>query len=181
MLKDKLFENIKQEYDVFYKSFLKKGKIPYYETEKGTWGISVADYIYDFFKKIDLKKYKNFLDLGSGDGKVVLIASLFTKATGIEHDKKLFNKSIKIKDKLKLKANFIQEDFLKHDLTKYNIIFINPDKGFHQGIEDKLLKELKGILIVYNFIYQPRFLKKGKTYLFEQTPITIYSKNKIFS
>lgn len=170
------FENIKQEYDTFYKSFLKKGKIPYHETEKGTWGISVAEYLYEFFKQINLKKYKNFLDLGSGDGKVVLIASLFTKATGIEYDKKLFEKSIEIRDKLKLNANFIQGDFLKQNLTKYNVIFINPDKGFHNETETKLLEELKGILIVYNFIYHPRFLKKGKTYQFEQTPITIYTK-----
>ncbi|TKJ17872.1 hypothetical protein CEE44_05115 [Candidatus Woesearchaeota archaeon B3_Woes] len=171
------FENIKQEYDTFYKSFLKKGKIPYYETEKGVWGISVAEYLYKFFKEINLKKYKNFLDLGSGDGKVVLIASLFTKATGIEYDKKLSEKSIKIRDKLKLNANFIQGDFLKENLSKYDIIFINPDKGFHNETETKLLEELKGILIVYNFIYHPRFLQKGKTYQFDQTPITIYTKN----
>ncbi len=106
------FENIKQEYDAFYKSFLKKGKIPYYETEKGVWGISVAEYLYEFFKQINLEKYKNFLDLGSGDGKVILIASLFTKATGIEYDKKLFEKSIKIRDKLKLKLYINQVDFL---------------------------------------------------------------------
>ena len=176
--KNKTFHKIKEEYDAFYKSFLKKGKIPCYDTEVGIWGVSVSNNIYEFFKKIKLGKYKNFLDLGSGDGKVVLIASLFTKATGIEYDKKLVKKSIEIKDKLGLKCDFIQGDFLDSgfDFGKYDIIFINPDKGFHKGTEDKLLKEMKGKLFVYNFVFQPRFLKKGKTYWFDQTPVCVYTK-----
>jgi len=176
MSRTKTFELIKKEYDDFYNSFLKQGKIPVRDTEVGIWGISVADNVYNLFKKINLKKYKNFLDLGSGDGKVVLIASLFTKATGIEFDKELNDKAIEIKNKLKLKAEFIQDDFLKYDWSKYDIIFINPDKGFHKGTEDKLLKELKGKLFVYNFVFEPRFLKKGKKYWFEQTPVTVYTK-----
>ena len=40
-------------------------------------GPSGTQDIYDFFVKIKLERYKNFIDLGSGDGKVVLIASLF--------------------------------------------------------------------------------------------------------
>jgi len=170
------FEEIKKAYDEFYKSLLKQGKLTYRDTEMGIWGVCVAEYVYEFFKKINLKKYKNFIDLGSGDGKVVLIASLFTKATGIEFDKELVEKSIKIRDKLKLKCNFVQGDFLKHDLTKYDIIFVNPDKGFDKGLEKKLLKELKGKLAVYNIVFHPRFLKKGKTYMFEQTPVVVYSK-----
>lgn len=176
MLKIKKFELIKEEYDNFYKSLLKQGKMPVRDTEVGIWGISVADNVYNLFKKIKLSKYKNFLDLGSGDGKVVLIASLFTKATGIEFDKELVDKSLEIRNKLKLKADFIQDDFLKHDWSKYDIIFINPDKGFHKGTEDKLLKELKGKLFVYNFVFEPRFLKKGKKYWFEQTPVTVYTR-----
>ncbi len=176
MQREKELQKIKKEYENFHKSMLKQGKIPVYDTEVGIYGVSIADNIYNLFKKIDLKKYKNFLDLGSGDGRVVLIASLFTKATGIEYDKKLVKKGIEIKNKLKLRADFIQGDFLKQDLSKYDIIFINPDKGFHKGTEDKLLEEIKGKLIVYNFIFHPRFMKKGKTYWFEQTPVTVYTK-----
>ena len=124
----------------------------------------------------DVQEEDVVIDLGSGDGKVVLIASLFTKATGIEYDKELVKKSAEIRDKLGLKCDFIRGDFLKHDLSKYDVIFINPDKGFHKGTEDKLLKELKGKLIVYNFVFAPRFLKKGKTYWLEQVPVTVYTK-----
>jgi len=117
--------------------------------------------------------------LGSGDGKVVLIASLFgVKATGIEFDKDLIDVSVKIRDELNLSADFIQGDFLKQDLSRYDIIFINPDKGFKLKLENKLIKEMKSTakLFVYNNIFLPNILKKGKTYWFEQVPIISYSK-----
>jgi protein-L-isoaspartate O-methyltransferase len=176
MQRNKIFIKIKEEYDNFYKSLLKHGKMPVRDTEVGIWGISAADNVFNFFKKIKLNKYKNFLDLGSGDGKVVLIASLFTKATGIEYDKELHDKAVEIREKLNLSANLIQGDFLDYDWSKYDIIFINPDKGFHKGTEDKLLKELNGKLFVYNFVFEPRFLKKGKKYWFNETPVTVYTK-----
>jgi len=147
------------------------------DTSKGFWGASITEHIYEFFKKIKLQNYKNFLDLGSGDGKVVLIASLFgVKATGIEIDKDLIKTSKKIRDKLKLKAGFIHGDFLKHNISKYDIIFVNPDKGFEHGLEDKLIKDMnqKTKLLVYNQIFLPRFMKKGKTFWFDQVPVTIY-------
>ena len=147
------------------------------DTEKGFWGAAITEHIYEFFKKIKLQNYKNFIDFGSGDGKVVLIASLFgIKATGIEFDKDLIKTSKKIRDKLKLKANFIQGDFLKHDISKYDIIFVNPDKGFEHDLEDKLIKEMnpKTKLFVYNQIFLPRFLKKRKSYWFDQVPIIEY-------
>jgi SAM-dependent methyltransferase len=176
MQREKIFQKIKKEYDDFYKSLLKQGKMPVRDTEVGIWGISEADNIFNFFKKIKLQKYKNFLDLGSGDGKVVLIASLFTNATGIEFDKELHDKAFEIREKLELKCNLIQGDFLNYDWSKYDLIFINPDKGFHKGTEDKLLKELKGKLYVYNFVFEPRFLKKGKKYWFNETPVTVYTR-----
>ena len=115
--------------------------------------------------------------MGSGDGKVVLIASLFCKNTvGIEFDKDLFKISNKIKKELKLKAKFIQGDYLKYPLSKYDVIFINPDQGFEKALEEKLLKEMKGKLFVYNNIFLPRFLKKGKSYWFEGIPVIGYRK-----
>lgn len=147
------------------------------DTPKGFWGAAITEHIYELFKKIKLEGYKNFLDLGSGDGKVVLIASLFgLKATGIEIDPDLIKTSRRFKKELKLKGDFLQEDFLEHDLSKYDAVFVNPDKGFEHGLEDKLLKELKGKLFVYNQIFLPRFLKKGKTYWFDGVPITSYKK-----
>ena len=147
------------------------------DTSKGFWGAAITEHIYEFFKKIKLGNYKNFLDLGSGDGKVVLIASLFgVKATGIEIDDDLIKTSERIKKELRLKAEFIKGDFFKHDFSRYDVIFVNPDKGFERGLEDKLLKELKGKLFVYNQIFLPRFLKKSKSYWFDQVPVIVYRK-----
>ena len=175
----KKFGLLKQKYDEFYKSFYTKGSIPVGDTEKGIWGAAITGHIFEFFKKIKLQNYKNFIDLGSGDGKVVLTASLFgVKATGIEFDRDLIKTSIRIRDELGLKAEFLQEDFLKQDLSGYDIIFINPDKGFEYKLENKLLKEMRpeAKLFVYNNIFLPNILKKGKTYWFEQVPIIGYNK-----
>jgi hypothetical protein len=172
------FNELRQKYEEFYKSFYEKGSIPVGDTEKGIWGAAITDHLFEFFKLINLEKYKTFVDLGSGDGKVVLIASLFgVKATGIEFDKDLIETSIKTREELKLDAEFIQGDFLKHDLSKYDIIFINPDKGFQLKLENKLLKEMKqnAKLFVYNNIFLPNLLKRGKTHWFEQVPVISYS------
>ncbi|MBD3355304.1 methyltransferase domain-containing protein [Candidatus Woesearchaeota archaeon] len=175
------FHAIKERYSEFYeKNFYAKGKGAVFDTAKGTWGPAGTQDVYELFVKIKLQDYKNFLDLGSGDGKVVLIASLFTNATGIEIDEKLIKVGEKIKKNLNLnKAKFIHGDYLKQDTSKYDFIFINPDQGFHKGIEDKLIKEMNkdAVLFVYNKIFQPRFLKKGKTYWFDGIPIMKYTKS----
>ena len=173
------FHKLKEKYNDFYQTFYSKGKGTVVDTAKGIWGPAGTQDVYEFFVKIKLGNYKSFLDLGSGDGKVVLIASLFgVEATGIEYDKKLADVGIKICDELGLKAEFIVGDFFEHDWSKYDIIFINPDQGMHKGVEDKLLREMKddAKLFVYNNIFLPRFLKKGKTYWFNGIPVIRYRK-----
>lgn len=173
------FRGLREKYNEFYDLFYAKGKVPMGDTEKGIWGIANTQDIYDFFVKIKIQKYKNFIDLGSGDGKVVLIASLFgVNAVGIEFDRELIKTSIRIRDELGVKADIIQGDFLKEDLSKFDFIFINPDKGFEYGLEDKLLKEMqqKARLFIYNNIFLPRFLKKGKSFWFGGIPIIGYKK-----
>ena len=92
-----LFAQIKKEYDNFYRSLLRSGKLPMRSTSKGFWNAAISDEVYEAFKRIGLHKFKNFLDIGSGDGKVVLIASLFCEnAEGIEIDNFLHNKAVEI-------------------------------------------------------------------------------------
>ena len=55
------YMKIKDEYDKFYNDLLADGKLPLRATEKGFWGIAVADDIIELFKKLNLKKAKNFL------------------------------------------------------------------------------------------------------------------------
>lgn len=173
---EKKFNQIQNKYFEENKKLLKKGKLPLRETSEGFWGSAVMSEVFTLFKKLDLKKYKNFLDIGSGDGRVAHIASLFTNSTGIEIDKELHNKSLEMKKKLKSKANFINEDFFKHDLSQYDVVFCFPDKPLHYGLEEKLLKELKGKFILYGPNVYPIKLKEDMNLNIDGTDIGIFSK-----
>ena len=131
-----------------------------------------------------MKKYKHFLDIGSGDGRAVLIASLFTDAEGIEIDANLADAGIKMRDKLgisKENCRLICGDFLNPkliDFGGFDFLFINPDQGWHKGLEDKLLKEMKddAVLFVNNNIFLPDRLKKGKSWWLGDKPVIEYRK-----
>ncbi|MBD3249132.1 methyltransferase domain-containing protein [Candidatus Woesearchaeota archaeon] len=176
---DEKFQQIKRRYERFYRKFREKSQYPVADTEKGIWGYADTDSLFQFFKDIHLEKYGSFVDIGSGDGKVVLIAALFgVKAVGIEYDKDLIDVSNDIKQELNLDAEFIQGDYLEQNLSDYDIIFINPDKGFHLKVEEKLLKDMKDttILYVYNELFQPRFLEKISKLWYNQIPVIEYRK-----
>jgi protein-L-isoaspartate O-methyltransferase len=167
------FLEIKNEYDKFRRKMLSQARFLVKDTGIGFWGISHLDDIYTLFKKIKLHESKHFLDLGSGDGRVSIIASLFTKSTGIEFDDELHNFAINFKEKLNSNAKFYKKDYLEHSLEKYDVVFINPDKRFDE-IEGKLATELKGKLIVYGTQFHPLSLKKVQTFNAHTTPVTIY-------
>ena len=172
----KKFELIKHEYEEYYNSFLKQGKLPLGATEKGFWGAAVAEEVIELFENIGIKRYKNLIDLGSGDGKVVLIASLFgVDAAGIEFDKDLFNKAVEIKNKFKLSCKFINSDFYETDLSEFSLIFVNPDAPFEKGLERKLLKEMKGKLVVYGEQFKPKKLNHEEQFFVHGTEVNIYT------
>lgn len=175
---EEMFSLIKKEYHLFYNSFLKEGKLPLKDTGKGFWGAAVSDEVFEAFKKIGLNRFSNFLDIGSGDGKVVLIASLFCKnAIGIEIDEELFLKSIEIKRKLnRNNTMFINKDFYEHDFSRYDVMFLNPDQPLSRGLESKLLSEMKGKLILYGHHFHPKLLKRDQSFALDGTFISVYSR-----
>ena len=145
-----------------------------YKTKKGIFGVSDLEILNQFFKEINLEG--NFLDLGSGDGRVTLLASLFTKAEGVEFEEELINLSNKYKEELNLGCKFIQDDFQNIDLSKYNVLFSFSDNFFSDKFISKLKKEFKGTLYVYQGVFLPE-LKKGKTFWIGQIPIISYKIN----
>ena len=170
------FQRIKSAYQDFEKELLSQGKLTMRSTNTGFWGTSDLDAVFRLFEEIHLDQFKSFLDLGSGDGRIVLVASLFTKADGIESDAELVDKGKEIRDELGLNAEFLCQDFLQLDFSKYDFFFINPDHRFDPALEDKLLVQAKGgVLFVYNKVFAPEKLKKGKTHWFEQVPIVEYN------
>ena len=177
-MNDVLFAGIKKEYDSFYMSLMKNGRLPMWNTSKGFWNASISDEVYSAFKKIKLQQFKNFLDIGSGDGKIVLIASLFCKnAEGIEIDKFLHNKAVQMQAKFGVKnIKFHNKDFHQHSFSDYDLLFLSPDAPLERGIESKLLKEMKGKLIHYGHHFHPRLLKKEESFLVNGTLVSLYSK-----
>lgn len=172
----KKFSQLKEEYEEYYNSFLKRGKLPLGATEKGFWGAAVPEEVLELFERIGIRKYKSFIDLGSGDGKAVLIASLFgIDAVGIEFDKDLFNKAVEIKNKFNLNCEFINSDFYEIGLSEFDLIFINPDAPFEKGMESKLLKEMKGKLIVYGEQFKPKKLAHEWQFFVGGTEVNVYS------
>ena len=177
-MNETIFNQIKKEYDDFYRRLLKTGKLPMWSTSKGFWNASISDEIYDAFKKINLSQFKNFLDIGSGDGKVVLIAALFCQnAEGIEIDDFLYNKAVEIQTKFGIKnAKFRNSDFFQHDFSKYDILFLAPDAPLERGLENKLLREMKGKLIHYGHHFAPKLLKKENSFLINGDLVSVFSK-----
>ncbi|MBU2560989.1 MAG: class I SAM-dependent methyltransferase [Nanoarchaeota archaeon] len=173
---DSKFMQIKQAYAELEATLKGSGKGLVYRTEKGIYGTTNLDNIFRFFREIGLQNYRHFLDLGCGDCRVVLVASLFTDATGIEFNSELVSHGQEIKDRLNIMCELIVGDYLDHDLTKYDIIFMNPDHEFGE-LDAKLKAELRGPLFIYNEIFAPNTLKKGKKFWAGQIPIVKYTND----
>jgi len=172
------FNHIKQAYNDFRLSLLKDGKLPLRETSAGFWGPSICDELFMIFKKMRLECCNNFLDVGSGDGRVVLIASLFTKAQGIELDLLLYKKSLEIRDRLGLAADFLHDDFFLHDFRKYDILFCYPDKPLYYGLDQKFRDELHGKLIVYGPPPADIGLPQEESFRVNGTMVSVYHPSR---
>ena len=154
------FERIRGEYTKRRSRLILAGRSQR-PTSNGYWATSNPSQVFELFKKINLQDYGRFVDLGSGDGVVVAIASLFTKATGIESDEKLHEDAVKMRGMLKLDCKFINSDYLEQDLSVYDIIFINPDNYFHV-LEKKLVENFKGKIVITDNIFRPLTLIQSK-------------------
>jgi len=172
------FHLIKAEYDKFYKNMMGKGSLLMKDTPVGFWGPTSTEEAFTAFKRLNLGRFKSFLDIGSGDGKIVLIASLFcNNAVGIEYDPILVGKALEIRRKLGLlNTQFVNDDFFNHDFSGYDMLFCNPDKPMYRGLEEKLLKEMNGKLILHGHHFHPTNLKKEKEFSINNTLFTVYTK-----
>lgn len=144
----------------------------YKSTEVGLWAYSRATFILYFFKKLSLNTKSLFLDAGAGDGLVVAVASLFTRAIGIERDFHLTQLAKRAFSELELQnASMVCANFLDQKIHTAEVVYIYPDKPFEKLTY--LLNKHKwcGELWVYgphipseNIIKISR-LKKGRDFL----------------
>ena len=176
MNRDEQFVRIKQYFANKDKELARRGKLPLGSTEKGFWGTAHLDDCYEFFKQIQLDQEDNFLDLGSGDGRVVFVAALFTKATGIEFDAPLHAQALAAQDVLQISgASFLCADYSVLDLSAYAVWFSYADHNFSWLIPKQ--QELRK-LYLYHDTYHPDFLDKGKITWIGQIPIFVYTRKE---
>lgn len=172
------FNEINEEYSKDMKEMLIKGELPLKDTGIGFWGGSVLTEVFELFKRLNLSEKRSLVDLGSGDGRVVLAASLFgVNATGVEIDEELHNKAREKQFRLGIpNAVFYNDDFLDHGLSAYDYLYCSPDKPISRELESKLHKEMAGKLIVQGHHFHPQNLNKEKSYTINGTLFTVYGK-----
>jgi hypothetical protein len=175
--REKKFAAIKNAFKALEDARRKKRLPLFRPTPRGYWGTSNLDDLFIFFSKIHLDDYKHFLDMGSGDGRMVFVASLFTHATGIEIDEELMGISEGLKKDLVDhnrfegdQATFIKGDFMTHSFSPYDFLMAYYDKLFTLELEHKIEREFHGDFYLYNNIYLPHFLKKEKVIWVAQMP-----------
>ncbi len=145
----------------------------YKKTEKGLWATSILDDVYRAFEWASLDNYSHFVDLGSGDGRVVAVASLFTQAAGIEIDYDLYRASLKLRDVLNLtNVQFYHGDFEAFDLDNFDFIYMYPDRA-QIKIENRL-KGWKGSVMIAGLHFEPSGWDKVDEKRFAVEKFTLY-------
>ncbi|MBU2561769.1 MAG: hypothetical protein KKD17_05725 [Nanoarchaeota archaeon] len=142
-------------------------------TKVGYWASSNPAHVFNLFRQIGLERYNSFVDLGSGDGIVVAVASLFTRAAGIEADDKLHKDALEMRKRLSLDYVLKNADYLEEDLSVYDVIFINPDNYFYK-LEKNIVEQFKGTLVITDNIFRPLTLKPERQLSVKGTSFSIY-------
>jgi SAM-dependent methyltransferase len=145
-----------------------------HDTQKGIFGVTDISIFHQFCKKINLNKSDYFVDLGSGDGRVAIVASLFCETKGIEFDAELVEESKNHNEALNTSAEFLCTDYEEYDFSKTTVVFSFSDHPFSKNMITKLQEEFTGTLYIYEGIFLPENIKKGKTIWIGQTPIISY-------
>ncbi len=180
--RDLHFAKIKEYFDYKDKELARKGKLPLGATELGFWGTAHLDDIYEWCKRISLQEERGLLDLGSGDGRVIFVTSLFTHSVGVEYDAKLHAQAEEAKLALAARgvpvvhAHFLQSDYTVLDLSPYPVWFSYADHNF--GWLEKKQHELTK-LYLYHDTFHPHFLKKQKITWVGQIPIFLYTREEL--
>jgi len=178
---DEEYKKLRDKYARFNEHVLRNGRLLTKDTKIGTWGVTPLPETFELFKLLNLGQYGKFLDLGSGDGRIVLLASLFgVDSHGIEFDDWLIKNSLLIKHRMDSdsfdKAKFIHGNFMDHNISKYPCIFISPDKPFYRkGLERKIKSELKGHLVVHGWEFHPTALSKKEEHVINGEKFCVYS------
>jgi SAM-dependent methyltransferase len=114
------------------------------KAEKGLFYPSLlGDYLPAFTAEV--RPGRRFLDLGSGDGRVVFLAAVLgADATGIEYDHPLHDIALEARRRLRRivpagRVTLRQGDFFEEDVSRYDVIFYFGDGTY---LQDRMLAKL---------------------------------------
>ncbi len=169
------FEKIKQYFAEKDRARAQQGKLSLGSTEKGFWGVSHLDDVYAWAEKVALHEQPALLDLGSGDGRVVLVTALFTPSTGIEYDLGLHELAVQAAADLQIPVTLVAGDYTQHDLSQYRVLFAYADHNWRWLEVKRAELTDKHELHLYHDTFHPEFLTKGKTTWIGQIPIFLYT------
>ena len=169
------FERIKRSYKQKDDALMALGRLPMRSTSIGFWGTTNLDDFYAWMKKMCFPPGTRFIDLGSGDGRLVLVASLFVEAAGIEHDSSLVEEGACVAEELGMAYPVKQGDYRDEELSGYDVWFMYADQRM-DSLEMKFIHELKGSLYLYHDTFHPFYLKKRETVWVGLIPFFKYSQ-----
>jgi hypothetical protein len=146
--RDVRFARIESHYRERYQRLDQSGEGCYRLTGLGAWAASVPDHVYYFFQQLGLERQRLLIDLGSGDGLVACIASLFTRSVGIEIDQHLCHTAKEVISALGLgeRVAVVCGDYLTQQIQRADCLYVYPDKPLNE-LED-LLDGWSGVLLV---------------------------------
>ncbi|SPF47703.1 conserved hypothetical protein [Syntrophobacter sp. SbD1] len=149
--------------------------LPYRLTSCGAWAASRPEHLFNFFKRVDLSRFRLFIDLGSGDGVACCTAGLFTRSIGIEADPFLVSRAAHAALDLKLqdRVGFICADFLTQRIQEADCLFVYPDKPV-DAIE-KSLQGWSGTLLIYGPHFPPKRFSPVEKLKYGRETLTVYS------
>lgn len=149
---------------------------PYRRTASGAWAASRPEYLFDFFKGVNLSRFRLLIDLGSGDGVAACVAGLFTRAIGIESDRLLAEGAGRAAHALRLsgRVEFICANFLTQNIQKADCLYIYPDKPL--GDLETVLEGWGGTLLVYGPHFPPKRFVLQKKLRRDLETLSLYSR-----
>ncbi len=107
-------------------------------------------------QKYGLEHFKKAVDLGSGDGRVVVfITKNGINCDGVELNKILYNisKGKLKKEKIESKSAIFNQDLFKKNINEYDLVILWQSPQIMKRLKNKLTKELKPGTVVCSYYF----------------------------
>lgn len=135
-------------------------------------------------KAVDLRPGEAFYDLGSGDGRTVIMAvqEFGARAVGVEMREDLAKKALATIQELGIqdRVTIVQSDLFKVNITHADVVFLYLTTSANDKIRPKLEKELKSGARVVSHDYEILRWKPVKADNFCENPRLGYPSHTVY-